>query len=178
MQDPNDFKCYAYQPVLTITKPSETKTPDFSGGLRRIDHQESFMKYLRSDKIQYKKALALQKLNHNPDGVFMELKYHFAWNVIHRKPIFHLSSDIFDFIHDRSLKCSELVRGFANLLWLAPDHIHLYVESDGELSVETMVQKIKEYLKNAILSELTAIKDELGTESIIWDKTYFSETIG
>jgi hypothetical protein len=41
-----------------------------------------------------------------------------------------------------------------------------------------MVQEIKEYLKNAILSELTAIKDELGTESIIWDETYFSETIG
>ena len=98
--------------------------------------------------------------------------------MIHRKPVFRLSSDIFNFIYARSLKCSELVRGFVNLLWLAPDHIHLYVESDGELSVETMIQEIKEYLKNAILSELPAIKDELGTESIIWDETYFSETIG
>ncbi len=178
MQEPHNFKCHAYQPVLTIAKTSETKTPDFSGCLRRVDRQESFLKYLRSDKIKYKKALALQKLNHDPDGVFMELKYHFAWNVIHRKPVFRLSSDIFDFIYDRSLKCNELVRGFVNLLWPAPDHIHLYIESDGELSVDTMVQEIKEYLKNAILSELTAIKDELGTESIIWDETYFSETIG
>jgi len=178
IQDLNDFKCHAYQPVLTIKKPSGTKTPDFSGDLRKIDYQDSFLKYLRSDKIQYKKALALQKLNHDPDGVFMEIKYHFVWNVSHRKPIFRPSSNIFDFIHGRSLKCSELVRGFVNLLWLAPDHIHLYVESNGELSVETMVEKIKEYLKNAILSELTAIKDELGTESIIWDETYFSETIG
>jgi len=178
MQSPHNFKCHAYQPVLTIAKPSETKIPDFSGGLKEIDRQESFQNYLRSDKIKYKKALALQKLNNDPDGVFLEVKYHFAWNVIHRKPVFRLSSDIFDFICERSMKCSELVRGFVNLLWLAPDHIHLYVESDGEISVETMVHEIKEYLKNDIISEQTAIKDELGTESIIWDETYFAETIG
>jgi REP element-mobilizing transposase RayT len=178
MQDPINFECHAYQPVLTIIKQSKTKTPDFSGDLKKIDYQESFRRYLRSDKLRYKKALALQKLNNDPDYVFMEIKYHFVLNVIHRKPVFHLNSDIFDFIYDRSLKCSGLVRGLVNLLWLAPDHIHLYVESDGELSVETMVQEIKEHLKNAILSELPAIKDELGTESIIWDETYFSETIG
>ena len=178
MQSPHNFKCHAYQPVLTIAKPSETKIPDFSGGLKEIDRQESFLNYLRSDKIKYEKALALQKLNNDPDGVFMEVKYHFAWNVIHRKPVFRLSSDIFDFIYERSMKCSELVRGFVSLLWLAPDHIHLYVESDGEISVETMVHEIKEYLKTDIISEQTAIKDELGTKSIIWDETYFAETIG
>jgi hypothetical protein len=32
-------------------------------------------------------------------------------------------------------------------------------------------------VESAILSELTAIKDELGTESIIWDENYFSETL-
>jgi REP element-mobilizing transposase RayT len=178
MQASHNFKCHAYQPVLTITDPSETKTPDFSGGLKKIDRQESILNYLRSDRIKYKNALALQKLNDDPDGVFMEIKYHFAWSVIHRKPVFRFSSDVFDFIYDRSLKCSELVRGSVNLLWLAPDHIHLYVESDGELSVETMVNEIKEYLNDAILSELTTVNDKLEMESTIWDKTYFAETIG
>jgi hypothetical protein len=41
-----------------------------------------------------------------------------------------------------------------------------------------MVQEIKEYLGNAILTELPAIKDELKSEGIIWNDTYFSETIG
>ena len=120
----------------------------------------------------------MQKLKSDPDGVFIELKYHFAWNVIYRKPIFRLTSGILDYIYERALQCSKLVRGYVNLLWLAPDHIHLYVESDGELFAETMVQEIKEYLGNAILAELTAIKNELESESIIWDETYFSETIG
>jgi REP element-mobilizing transposase RayT len=163
---------------LTITKSSGTKTPDFSGGLDRIKRQESFRKFLRSDKIKYKKALALQKLNSDPDGVFVKLKYHFAWNVIHRNPIFRHTNDIFDFVYDTSSKCNELVRGFVNLLWLAPDHLHLYVESDGELSVDTMIQDIKEYLQSAMLSESTVIKEEFGTENTIWDESYFSETIG
>jgi REP element-mobilizing transposase RayT len=178
VQDQQDFKCQAYQPILTITKSSGTKTPNLFGGLDRIKRQESYRKFLESDKIKYMKALALQKLNRDPDGVIVELKYHFVWNVIHRCPIFRHTNDIFDFVYETSLKCSELVRGFVNLIWLAPDHLHLYAESDGELSVDTMVQDVKEYLQNAILSELTFIKEEFGMENTIWDESYYSETLG
>ncbi len=177
-QNPLDFKCHAHQPILAITNSSEIKTPDFSGGLNKINRQKSFLKYLRSDKIKYKKALALQKLERDPDGVYVELKYHFVWNVINRRPVFHLTDDIFNDIYDTFLRCSELVGGFVNLLWLASDHLHLYVESDGELSVEKMVQEIKEYSKNSIFTDLTAIKEKVGTENIIWDESYYSETIG
>jgi REP element-mobilizing transposase RayT len=52
------------------------------------------------------------------------------------------------------------------------------VESDGELSVEKIVQEIKEYSKNVILSEMTTIKEKVGTGNIIWDESYYSETIG
>ena len=92
-------------------------------------------------KIKHKKALVLQKMERDPDGVYVELKYHFVWNVINRRPVFHLTDDIFNDIYDIFLRCSELVGGFVNLLWLASDHLHLYVESDGELSVDQMVQK-------------------------------------
>jgi REP element-mobilizing transposase RayT len=177
-QNSLDFKCHAHQPILAVTNSSGIKTPDFSGGLNGINRQKSFLKYLRSDKIKYKKTLALQKLDRDPDGVYVELKYHFVWNVIYRRPVFHLTDDIFDDIYDTFLRCSELVGGIANLLWLASDHLHLYVESDGELSVEKMVQEIKEYSKYAMLSELTSIKEKTGTGNIIWDESYYSETIG
>jgi hypothetical protein len=42
-------------------------------------------------KIKYKKALALQKLERDSDGVYVELKYHFVWNIINRRPVFHLT---------------------------------------------------------------------------------------
>ena len=104
MQSSHNFRCHAYQPVLTIVNQPGKKPPDIFEGSKRIDRQESILKYLRSDKIKYKKALALQKMKDDPDGVFTELKYHFAWNVTHRKPVFRIGSDVFDFIYDRSLK--------------------------------------------------------------------------
>ena len=73
MQDPNDFKCHAYQPLLTITKPSETKTHDFSGGLRRIDHQESFFKYLRYSIKANKAAIIMEILVNALNGSAQKL---------------------------------------------------------------------------------------------------------
>jgi REP element-mobilizing transposase RayT len=50
-----------------------------------------------------------------------------------------------------------------DLLFLAQDHVHLYVESDGELSV---------------VEEFSSIKDKLGGDTELWDEAYFVETIG
>lgn len=65
-----------------------------------------------------------------------------------------------------------------SLLWLAPDHVHLYVNSDGERSVETIVQEIKRYSNKAILSGLIDIKERLNGRIDLWDVSYFSQTIG
>ncbi len=82
--------------------------------------QNGFQKLLDSDKIKYQRALALQRLSREPDSVFIELKYHSAWNVIYRKPVFAHPANIFDYVSDTFLKCSEIVGGFVDLLWLAP----------------------------------------------------------
>ena len=65
-----------------------------------------------------------------------------------------------------------------NLLYLAPDHIHLYVESDGELSIEEIVHRIKQFSSDAILEKFPLIRDTLGGSTEIWDEPYFVETIG
>jgi len=76
-------------------------------------------------------ALALQKLNRDPEGVFTDLKYHFAWNVVCRRPVFGPPEDYLSFIGNIFFKCSELIGGFVNLITLALDHVHVYGESDG-----------------------------------------------
>jgi hypothetical protein len=52
------------------------------------------------------------------------------------------------------------------------------VESDGELSVETMTQEIKRFSQDAILGELTDIEDRFAAGMSIWDVAYFTETVG
>lgn len=178
IQNHSDFKCHAFQPMLKIVNLPRNEMKEYHKVLEERHDLKSSLRVLQSDKIKYERALALQKLARDPDGVFVELKYHFAWNVIHRRSVFQQPHSIFNFIYDSVSKCSELVRGFVNLLWIAPDHLHLYVESDGELSVETMVQGIKESIQNTIFSGLTDIGDNLESDTSFWDGAYFSETIG
>ena len=65
-----------------------------------------------------------------------------------------------------------------DLLYLAPDHVHLYMESDGEFSIEKVVNEIKRFSNNAVLEKFPLLKDKLGGDIEIWDEAYFVETIG
>jgi REP element-mobilizing transposase RayT len=178
IQDAAEFKCQAFQPILKMVDLSGSKKTSLNASPKEHLKAESITRFLQSDKIKYNKALALQKLNSDPEGVFIDIKYHFAWNVTHRMPIFSPDNDLSDFVNDTFSNCNELVGGFVSLLWLAPDHVHLYVNSDGESSVETIVKEIKQFSKNAILEKFIDIKEKFDKGIEIWDAAYFSETIG
>jgi len=178
IQSRPDFECHAFQPMLKLVSPLKNKAPRFDDNSTREIKEKFFLDLLNSDKINYERALALQKLARDPDGVYMQLKYHFAWNVSLRRSVFSPANDVFDFVSDTFLKCSEPAGGFVDLLYLAPDHIHLYVESDGELSIEEIVHRIKQFSNNAILEKFPLLRDKLGGNTEIWDEAYFTETIG
>ena len=108
----------------------------------------------------------------------MNLKFHFAWNVSERRPLFFPENDFAGFVHDTFIRCSDLVGGFSSLIWLAPDHVHLYVESDGVQSPETLLKRIKEFSEKEILSEFPDLKEEFDPGMGLWDEAYFVETVG
>lgn len=177
VQEPADFLCHAFQPILKLARPAEEKEshiPVSLGGISRIGR---FNEMLSSEKYKYQKALALQKHERDPDHVFMNLKYHFAWNVIHRRSLFILSEDYSAFVHDIFFRCRELVGGFSSLIWLAPDHIHVYVESDGDESPDTLVKGMKEFSRKNILREFSDLKGKIDPEMSLWDEAYFVETV-
>lgn len=178
IQNPAVFECYAFQPALKLVGSSDQEIPSLPNGIKDNSPQNGFHELLDSDKIKYQRALALQRLGRDPDSVFVDFKYHFAWNVICRKPVFARPANIFDFVSDTFSQCSEIVVGFVDLLWLAPDHLHLYVESDGSNSVETIAQEMKRVSAAAILAEFGDLKASLGAQKDLWDKAYFVETIG
>ena len=175
IQNSASFECYAFQPLLKLVEPSGQQVPTQPKVKSR---QSGFKKLLNSDKVKYQWALALQKIACDPDDVLLEIKYHFAWNVICRRPVFAEPGNAIDFISDTFANCSEAVGGFASLLWLAPDHIHLYVESDGEESPDSIAQKIKRLSAASILEQFPDLIVSSDVETELWDKTYFVETIG
>jgi len=178
IQSRSDFECHAFQPVLKLVGPSKNKASGLDDSSTGKIKEKLFLDLLKSDKIKYERALALQKMGRDPDGVYVQLKYHLTWNVSLRRAVFSPAKDFIDFVLDTFLKCSERAGGYVALLYLAPDHIHLYVELDGELSVEKIVHRIKRFSNNAILEEFPLIRDSLGGNAEIWDEGYFVETIG
>lgn len=174
-QNPTFFECHAFQPLLKLVPSSGQETrPEPKVRSSEI----TLEKLLDSDKVKYQRALALQKLTRNPDDVMLEIKYHFVWNVIGRRPAFAEPATTIDFISDTITTCSDAVGGFASLLWLAPDHIHLYVESDGEVSPDNMAQKLKRLLEVTILERFPDLIASQEVERRLWDEAYFVETIG
>ena len=174
-QNPAFFECHAFRPLLKVVASSGQKP-------RRKPKVQlagiTLEKRLDSDKVKYQRALALQRLARNPDDIILEIKYHFAWNVIGRRPVFSESAPIIGFINNTITTCNEAVGGFADLLWLAPDHIHLYVVSDGEVTPDNMAQDMKRQSETAIIDRFPDLISTSEAKTGFWDEAYFVETVG
>ena len=174
-QNPIFFECHAFQPLLKLVASSGQETwmeP------KALLVGNSLEKLLNSDRVKYQQALARQKLDRNPEDMMLEVKYHFAWNVIGRRPAFAAPEPMVDYIGNAIATCSEAVGGFASLLWLAPDHIHLYVESDGGVSPDNMAQELKRYSEAAILERFHDLILTPEVKTGLWDEAYFVGTVG
>ena len=174
-QDLGFFECHAFQPSLKVIGSSKQKTR-----MAPKAHSVGFTseRLLDSDRIKYQRALALQKLARNPDDIILDIKYHFAWNVIGRRPVFSAPELMIDHVANAVATCSEAVGGLANLLWLAPDHIHLYVESDGEVSPDNMAQELRRQTEVAILERFPDLTISTDVGAGLWGDAYFVETVG
>ena len=178
IQDPTSFECHAFQPIFKLVVSSRQNDSSFPESSQDKSPKNTIREILDSEKTKYQRALFLQKMARDPDGVSMEIKYHFTWNVFSRKPIFEQPRNMTDFISNTFSNCGKLVGCRVRLLWLAPDHVHLYAESDGVNSVEAIAQEMKRLSASPILAEFANLKVSLNKKNHLWDRSYFVETIG
>jgi len=130
-----------------------------------------------SDKIQYQIALYLQKLGRDPNFIFAVLKYHIAWNVSKRENVFPESPDFTEsisVIFKNSIKQADTI---VLPLWIASDHVHVYVETNGKVSIDKITRNIKKATEQRLMCILKDMGSGYSKESL-WDDAYFSETIG
>ena len=172
------FECFQFRPALRQVTPSVIGIETLPEGQKDEACTDDFHAFLNSDRLQYQRTLAVQRLQRNPDAVFLDLKYHIVWNVPARKPVFAHPADEINILQDAFSICTELVGGFVSLLWLAPDHIHLYVESDGKNSIDAVARKLKRVSKTALNKNHSKRELFQKADRIIWDNVYFVETIG
>ena len=165
----NEFGCHAFQPMLNLVSSEKKQVPDLTYDK---DQSELFV----SDKAKYNIALHLQKLRRDPDSIFAVLKYHITWNVSKREKAFPEAPDLMEAISaifKNSIKQSGTI---VFPLWIASDHVHVYVETSGKISIDKIARKIKK----ATEQKLICLKgmDRKHSKAPLWDDTYFVETIG
>ncbi|MEN8247128.1 MAG: transposase [Thermodesulfobacteriota bacterium] len=178
MQNIQDFNCSAFTPSLKLVKSSLQKAAKLSTDSIDNFPPKSLQQILDSDNLKYQRALAAQKLGNDPDVISMDIKYHFAWNVTHRKTFFSNPTESFELVSKIFLNCSEVVDSFVRLMWLAPDHVHIYVESDGDKSVDTLAQELKKISASSIAVKDLGLMTRSDASFNLWDKAYFVETLG
>ena len=178
VQSSKAFQCHAFRPatkpVVSPVRNGEVDVEDQMGPVP----VSSLEALLNSDKLKYGRALALQRLRQHSDAVFVELRYHLAWNVTARKPVVVKPSAALDAINDALMACGTRIGGFACVLWLAPDHVHVYAESDGEKSVDMIAREIKRSCAAVFPEIIGGGVGGLGKGCKIWDRAYFAETLG
>jgi len=177
-QGGDTFKCDAFRPPMSVITAAGEATPGKLASSRGETVLARQLKKLHADKLQYRRALALQQLARDPDAAIIELKFHYAWNTSDRRPLFADSANYVDWLSEILLSASMPSVLCAGLLWLAPDHIHVYCESDGQDSPENIVDGLKHLLEQGVSARFSDNAKALAAIGRLWDDGYFVETIG
>jgi REP element-mobilizing transposase RayT len=177
-QGTNEFKCYAFEPKLSLVTTETQSQPNDIHQQSTPANKAAVVTQMMSDRMKYRKALALQKLARNPDEEIIELKYHYVWNVAERRPLFADGKESFERVYDALINPSIPSVLCAALIWLAPDHVHVYCESDGSDSPESVMHALKQVIEASVKKKPLDVTAGLGNHWNLWDEGYFVETIG
>jgi REP element-mobilizing transposase RayT len=179
-QKADEFECGAFTPVLSVAGSKNKKaSPEAAQGLRAnpLATQLAVAKLMNSDKMKYQTALALQKLTEDPDAIIVDLKFHFAWSVHGRRSIFRDLEKYSGILSEVLATAAIPSVKRAGLLWLAPDHVHVYCDSDGEKSPEDILIGLKQILARGIIEKCPEVFSDFVGDREIWETGYFVETL-
>ena len=63
----------------------------------------------------------------------------------------------------------------AHVIWLASDHLHLYIDASPEYALDEIVHAIREYLEHEMANLLPELPH---SNQPVWERAYFAESIG
>jgi REP element-mobilizing transposase RayT len=160
------FKCDAFRPnlsVVNVTRSEQSETENVvesSGNL--------------SQKEKWFKAYAVQQLRIDPDQIHFKIRYHIAISTIQRSKLFsHQNFEKIDKIFHQLEFPFEDTKIY--LLCSAPDHIHLYIDSSPDYSIEEIVNAVMESSEREIVIQLPELQK---FSNALWERAYFLEGIG
>lgn len=159
----NDITCFAFKPNLSIV--GESKKAD------KIEDDTKEIVGL-SNKHKWLRALAMQKWKSNPDEVFCELNFHICLISRNRDKIL---SNIMDDLFSVFFKAATLFENvMIDVLYVSNDHIHLYITTSPDYSIDEVVNKAMSFVEAAVKDNDPEL---FRKQARLFEKSYFAETI-
>src|SRR5512145_538920 len=127
-----------------------------------------------SPKDKWFRAYAVQQLSHHPDLIDFTIRYHVVFSTRQRTNVFSSEhrEQIADMVRQAALPFEQTT---AHVVWLASDHMHLYIDATPDYALDEIVHAIREYLEHAMTHLFPALQH---SNLPIWERTYFAEGIG
>ena len=116
----------------------------------------------------------MQQLSFNPDLIAFTIRYHVVLSTRQRTNVFasEHSEQIADMVEQAALSFEQTT---AHVLWLASDHLHLYLDATPDYALDEIVHAIREYLEHEVVHLFPALQH---SDQPVWERAYFAESIG
>ena len=99
-----------------------------------------------------------------------------GWIVRERRPLFSDTQEWVDTLFDIILKSQILSVHYVELLGVAADHVHVYMETDGGMSLEKVIGQLKRLVSQRLMLRFPNIRNVF-KRGQIWEEGYWVETV-
>jgi REP element-mobilizing transposase RayT len=159
------FRCAAFRPALSVVQHDHTEAlpmeegSEITGGM--------------SPKDKWFRAYAVQQLSLNPDLVDFTIRYHVVLSTRQRPNVFASEhrEQIADMVRQAAVPFEQTI---AHGLWLASDHLYLYIDASPEYALDEIVHTIMDDLERET-RQFPALQH---SHPPVWEQAYFAESIG
>jgi REP element-mobilizing transposase RayT len=172
------FACYSFLPLLRLMGSTKGKTSEKLPIVQEKEYYFEEVLKLHGDPCQGKKGSGCNCMHDSPGLNHANLKFHILITVDKRRKIFKNSDPFVGSICNILADCDDLAGGRAYLVWLAPEHIHLYLETNGDKSIDVIVSQLKQAVSDALKEQYQELADLFPSGALLWSNSYFVETIG
>jgi REP element-mobilizing transposase RayT len=159
------FRCAAFRPALSVVQPDHTEALHVEAGSPDTVNM--------SPKDKWFRAYAVQQLSHHPDLIDFTIQYHVVFSTRQRVKVFSSEhrEQIADIVRQAALPFEQTT---AHVLWLASDHMHLYLDATPDYALDEIVHAIMDDLER----ETRQFPAWQPRHRPVWERAYFAESIG
>jgi REP element-mobilizing transposase RayT len=127
-----------------------------------------------SPKDKWFRAYAVQQLSLNSDLIDFTIRYHVVFSTRQRVNVFarEHGEPMADLVRQAVLPFEQTT---AHILWLASDHLHLYLDATPDYALDEIVHAILDDLERERANLFPALPH---SKQPVWERAYFAEGIG